>query len=130
MTKDNSQNSTNIPSLILESSNSTKPNIGENTTINNFLVKKYDDTNIWKIKFTNPENKKFTIKEFIKTDKVSSLFDYVEKLGKDMHSKQNFGAFDLIHGYPQRQLSQVKNKSLMEECLTDCSEVFIIYLSK
>ena len=130
-TYNTTQNSSNVSSFTLEISNSSTPNIGEKTVIGNFIPEKnYEDTNICKIKFTNPNNNKYKIKQFIKKDKVSSLFDFVKNLCMDIHSKQNFGDFDLIHGCPQRQLSQVKNNTLMEECLCPFSEVFIIYLNK
>ena len=93
-----------------------------NTVINNFI--RDDDISISKIKFTDPKNKKYTIKGFNKADKVSSLFDYVESLNKK--SILNCSTFDLIYGYPGKSLSQLKNNTLMEEGLFPLAEVFII----
>ena len=111
--------------------NSIESNIiTQNTTIktvvNNFIGEiNYDDINICKIKFINSNDKKYIIKEFIKNDKVSSLFDYVESLRRDMKSIQNFRTFDLAHGFPPTYLSQFKNKTLLEEGLFPLSEVYI-----
>ena len=96
------------------------------TVVNNFMEKQnYDDINICKIKFINSNDKKYIIKEFIKTDKASSLFDYVESLGRDMKSIHNFSSFDLAHSFPITYLSQFKNKTLLEEGLFPLSEVYI-----
>ena len=93
--------------------------------VNNIGEINYDDINICKIKFINSNDKKYIIKEFIKNDKVSSLFDYVENLRRDMKSIQNFRSFDLAHGFPPTYLSQFKNKTLLEKGLFPLSEVYI-----
>lgn len=96
------------------------------TTVNNFIRKKNYDINICTIKFINSNDKKdYKIKDFIKTDKVSSLFDYVESLKREMKSIGNFSNFDLAHGFPPTYLSQFKNKTLLEEDLFPLSEVYI-----
>ena len=95
-------------------------------TVNNFIGKKNYDINICTIKFINSNDKTdYKIKEFIKTDKVSSLFDYVESLKRDMKSIGNFINFDLAHGFPPTYISRFKNKTLLEEDLFPLSEVYI-----
>ena len=130
-TKVNSSNSSNVSSFTIPANNSTSTlNVGGSTKINNLTLSKIDgDTNICKIKFIiNENNNEFIIKEFIKTYKVSSLFDYVNNLGMDKNSKQNFFSFDLFHR--KKKLSEVKNNTLMEEGLCPFSEVSIEYSNK
>ena len=108
-----------ISSITLNANNYTNSKesniITRNTTRKtNFIGEiDYDDINISKIKFINSNDKKYIIKEFIKTDKVSSLFNYVESLRRDMESIHNFRSFDLAHGFPPIYLSQFKNKTLL-----------------
>ena len=121
----NTQKSSNLSSFTIDlntDSNQKTPNTASETIINNFI--RDDDIRITKIKFTDPNNKEYTIKGFNKTDKISSLFDYVESL--DKKSILNCSTFDLIYGYPGKSLSQLKNNTLMEEGLFPLSEVFII----
>ena len=131
-TKINSQNNS-ISSMSLDTNNPNNSieidqnTLNTTTAVNNFIGKKfYGDKNICTIKFINSNDKKeYNIKEFIKTDKVASLFDYVENLRRDMKSIQNFSNFDLAHGFPSTYLSQLKNKTLLEEGLFPLSEIYI-----
>ena len=123
----NTQTSSNLSSFTINSntdSNKITQNTTRKTAINNFI--RDDDISTSKIKFTDANNKRYTIKGFNKIDKVSSLFDYVESLIHDEKSILNCSNFDLIYGYPGKSLSQLKNNTLMEEGLFPLSEVFII----
>jgi len=123
----NTQTTSNLSSFTINSntdSNKITQNTTRKTAINNFI--RDDDISTSKIKFTDANNKRYTIKGFNKTDKVSSLFDYVESLIHDEKSILNCSNFDLIYGYPGKSLSQLKNNTLMEEGLFPLSEVFII----
>ena len=123
----NTQNSSNLSILTINSNNDSNQktqDIKSETVINNYIID--DDIRTSKIRFTDPDNKKLTIKVFNKTDKVSSLFDYVESLIGDKKSFLNCSTFDLVYGYPGKSLSQLKNNTLMEEGLFPFSEVYII----
>ena len=124
----NTQNTSNLSSFTICSNNNSKQitqDITSKTAINNFI--KPHDISTSKIRFTDPNNKEeITIKVFNKTDKVSSLFDYVESLIRHKKSFVNCSTFDLVYGYPGKSLSQLKNKTLMEEGLFPLSEVYII----
>lgn len=123
----NTQTTSNLSSFTINSntdSNKITQNTTRKTAINNFI--RDDDISTSKIKFTDANNKRYTIKGFNKTDKVSSLFDYVESLIHDEKPILNFSNFDLFYGYPGKSLSQLKNNTLLEEGLFPLAEVFII----
>ena len=124
----NTQKTSELSSFTINSNNNSNQitqDITTNTVINNFI--KPHDISISKIRFTVPNNKEeITIKVFNKTDKVSSLFDYVESLIRCKKLILNCSTFDLVYGYPGKSLSQLKNKTLMEEGLFPLSEVYII----
>ena len=98
------------------------------TNLNDDLSEKqdFDDINFCIIKFKYPNGEKFIEKKFSKTEKVISLFNFVESLGRDIYSNQNFNTFELIHDFPPKYLSQVKNNNLLEEGLFPTSLVSII----
>ena len=95
----------------------TKPNQSnvETTVISN------DDSKFCKIKFKYPNGEKFIEKEFLKTEKVISLFNFVESLGRDIYTNQSFNSFELIHDFPPKTLSEVKNNTLIKQGLFPAS---------
>jgi len=110
----NTQTTSNLSSFTINSntdSNKITQNTTRKTAINNFI--RDDDISTSKIKFTDANNKRYTIKGFNKIDKVSSLFDYVESLIHDEKPILNFSNFDLFYGYPGKSLSQLKNNTLL-----------------
>ena len=116
--------------------NNNNDNIDNNqnlsTTLNNSLSKTESSDNIefCKIKFKYPNGEKYQEKEFNKNDKIISLFNFVESLGSDIYSNQNFNAFELIHDFPPKNLSQTKNNTLIKEGLFPSSMVTIIEKEK
>ena len=123
----NTQNTSDLSALTINSNNDSNQktqDITSENVINNYIID--DDIRTTKIRFTNPDNKKLIIKVFHKTDKISSLFDYVESLIRHKKSFLNCSTFDLVYGYPGKSLSQLKNNTLMEEGLFPLSEVYII----
>lgn len=83
-----------------------------------------------KIKFHYPNTTKYKIQKFNKTEKISSLFNFVESLGGDIYSNQNFNGFELLHGFPPKYLAEVKNNTIEQEGLFLFSEVYIIVKEK
>ena len=79
-----------------------------------------------KIKFHYPNTTRYKIQKFNKTEKISSLFNFVESLGRDIYENQNFNGFELIHGFPPKYLAEVKNNTIEQEGLFPFSEVYII----
>ena len=110
----NNDNNGNIQNLLSALSNSSS--------------KAQDSHNIefCKIKFKYPNGQKYQEKEFNKNENIISLFNFVESLGRDIYSNQNFNNFELIHDFPPRNLSQAKNNTLLEEGLFPSSMVSII----
>ena len=112
--------------------NNTKMQDNETTICTNIklLDITINDFDICKISFIYPNGEKYFEKEFNKNDKIVSLFNFVESLGRDIYSNQNSNCFELIHDYPPKKLSEKKNITLMEEGLFPSSIVYIIEKQK
>ena len=117
-----SNEETEITQKKIDKQNLSKTNIN----VDLLLKQDYDNKKFSKIKFKYPNGKKYIEKEFDKTEKVISLFNFVKSLGRDIYSNQNSNTFELIHDFPPKNLMQGKNNTLIEEGLFPTSMVSII----
>ena len=70
------------------------------------------------IKFRLPEGEKIMERKFLKTDKISVLYDYVKSIGREIFMEPDANDFNIIvMGFPPKNLENLKNNSLEEEGL-------------
>lgn len=62
-----------------------------------------------------PDGIKIMERRFLKTDKVSILFHFVKSKGREIFSEQQYNDFELIFGFPPKNLENSKDKTLDEE---------------
>ena len=78
-----------------------------------------DENNIdvCKIVFRVPDGEKNIERRFLKTDKVSVLFNYVKSKGREILTEPDSKDFDLYVGFPPKNLKDRMNNTLEEEQL-------------
>lgn len=67
------------------------------------------------IKFRHPDGEKIIERRFLKTDKISSLYDYVKSIGREIFMEEDAFDFELIGGFPPKSLENKKNNTLEDE---------------
>ena len=70
------------------------------------------------IKFRLPDGEKMKERKFLKTDKISILYDYVKSIGREIFMEPDATDFDILYvGFPPKNLENCKNNTLEEEGL-------------
>ena len=77
-----------------------------------------DDNNPDKciIIFRLPDGKNIE-RKFLKTDKISLLYDYIRSLGKDIYTEEEYQNFSILQTFPPKNFEDKLNKTLEEEGL-------------
>ena len=79
---------------------------------------KENDEDVCSIAFRTPNGEKIFERRFLKTDKISILYNYVKSMGREIFSENDSNDFDIIClGFPPKNLENKKNSSLEEEGL-------------
>ena len=84
------------------------------------LVPEPDDNNpdTCHIKFRLPDGEKIVERKFLKTDKISVLYDYVKSIGREIFMEPDAIDFNIISiGFPPKNLENLKNSTLEKEGL-------------
>ena len=79
-----------------------------------------DDNNpdVCFIKFRLPDGEKILERKFLKTDKISILYDYVKSNGREIFMEPDATDFDILcSGFPPQNLENKKNSTLEKEGL-------------
>ena len=78
-----------------------------------------DDSNPDKcvIIFRMPDGEKNIQRKFLKTEKISVLYDYVKSLGKEIYSDEEYTNFSIIQTFPFKNFEDKLNNTLEEEGL-------------
>ena len=70
------------------------------------------------IKFRLPDGEKMKERRFLKTDKISVLYDYIKSIGREIFMEPNACDFDILYlGFPKKNLENSKNSTLEKEGL-------------
>ena len=79
---------------------------------------KDDNPDVCHIVFRVPDGGKNIERKFLKTDKISSLYNYVKSIGRDIFMEPDATDFDLLSiGFPPTNLESKKNSTLEQEGL-------------
>ena len=62
-----------------------------------------------------PDGVKTMERRFLKTDKINALFYFVKSKGREIFSEREYNDFELIFGFPPKNLGNSKEKTLEEE---------------
>ena len=77
-----------------------------------------NNPDICHIMFRLPDGEKNIERKFLKTDKVSSLYNFVKSIGREIFMEPDASDFDLIvPGFPPKNLENYKNSTLENEGL-------------
>ena len=70
------------------------------------------------IKFRLPDGEKMKERRFLKTDKISILYDYVKSIGREIFMEPDATDFNILYvGFPPKNLEDFKNNTLENEGL-------------
>ena len=70
------------------------------------------------IKFRLPDGEKMKERRFLKTDKISILYDYVKSIGREIFMEPDATDFDILYvGFPPKNFENSKNNTLEKEGL-------------
>ena len=67
--------------------------------------------------FRMPDGEKNLQRKFLKTEKISVLYDYVKSLGKEIYSDEEYQNFSIIQTFPLKDFEDKLNSTLEEEGL-------------
>ena len=67
--------------------------------------------------FRFPDGEKNIQRKFLKTDKISVLYDYIRSLGKEIYSEEEYNNFSIIQTFPFKNFENRLNNTLEEEGL-------------
>ena len=81
------------------------------------LPKEPDEENqdVCRIVLRYPYGEKTMNRRFLKTDKVNVLYLFVKSFGREIFFEEESNDFDLIYGFPPKNLEDSKNNTLDEE---------------
>ena len=75
-----------------------------------------NDPDVCHIIFRPPDGEKTIERRFLKTDKISILYDYVKSIGREIFMEPDASDFDILcSGFPPKNLETKKNNTLEEE---------------
>ena len=83
------------------------------------MPKEPDDDNPDKcvILFRFPDGEKVVQRKFLKTEKVSVLYLYIQSLGREIYSEKEEKKFSLIQTFPFKNFDEIQNNTLEQEGL-------------
>jgi len=84
------------------------------------LAPEPDESNpdVCHIKFRLPDGEKIKERRFLKTDKISVLYDYIKSIGREIFMEHDSTDFDILYvGFPPKNLENSKNNTLESEGL-------------
>ena len=84
-----------------------------------------NNPDVCKIMFRYSSGEKSSERRFLKTDKIIILYNYVKSLGREIYTEPKYNDFDLISGFPPKNLENSKDKTLLEEGLFPSSMIQI-----
>ena len=61
--------------------------------------------------------KKIYKRKFLKTNKISVLYDYIKSLGREIYSEDQYHSFSIIQTFPFKNFEDKLNNTLEEEGL-------------
>ena len=67
--------------------------------------------------FRMPDGEKNIQRKFLKTDKISVLYDYIRSLGKEIYTEEEYHNFSIIQTFPFKNFDDKINNTLEEEGL-------------
>ena len=67
--------------------------------------------------FRLPDGEKNIQRKFLKTNKISVLYDYIKSLGREIYSEDQYHTFSLIQTFPFKNFEDKLNNTLEEEGL-------------
>ena len=67
--------------------------------------------------FRLPDGEKNIQRKFLKSDKISVLYDYVRSLGKEIYSEEEYNNFSIIQSFPFKNFENKINNTLEQEGL-------------
>ena len=78
-----------------------------------------DDNNPDKciIIFRLPDGEKNIERKFLKTDKISVLYDYIRSIGREIYTEEEYNNFSIIQTFPFKNFEEKINNTLEEEGL-------------
>lgn len=78
-----------------------------------------DDSNPDKcvIIFRLPDGQKNIQRKFLKTNKISLLYDYIKSLGREIYTEDQYNNFSIIQTFPFKNFEDKLNNTLEEEGL-------------
>ena len=76
-----------------------------------------DNPDVCRIILRYPDGEKTIERRFLKTEKVNVLYIFVKSKGREIFLEQESNDFDLIFGFPPKNLDNSKNNSLEDEGL-------------
>ena len=76
-----------------------------------------DNPNVSTIILRYPDGDKTIERRFLKTDKINVLYLFVKSKGREIFFEQESNDFDLIFGFPPKNLDNSKNNTLEDEGL-------------
>ena len=76
-----------------------------------------DNPDACRIILRYPDGEKTIERRFLKTEKVHVLYIFVKSKGREIFFEQESNDFDLIFGFPPKNLDNSKNNSLEDEGL-------------
>ena len=76
-----------------------------------------DNPDVCRIILRYPDGEKTIERRFLKTEKVNVLYIFVKSKGREIFFEQESNDFDLIFGFPPKNLDNSKNNSLEDEGL-------------
>ena len=67
--------------------------------------------------FRLPDGEKNIQRKFLKSDKISVLYDYIRSLGKEIYSEEEYNNFSIIQSFPFKNFENKLNNTLEQEGL-------------
>ena len=67
--------------------------------------------------FRLPDGEKNIQRKFLKSDKISVLYDYIRSLGKEIYTEEEYNNFSIIQTFPFKDFEDKLNSTLEEEGL-------------
>jgi len=78
---------------------------------------KDDNPNKCIISFRYPDGEKTVERKFLKTDKISDLYDFIKSLGREIFTENDQHHFSLLQAFPRKVFDDLKDHTLESEGL-------------
>ena len=74
-----------------------------------------DDPNKCTIMFRFPDGEKTVERKFLKSDKISLLYTYIQSLGREIYDEKSEKDFSIVQPFPFKNYNDLKNNTLEQE---------------